>query len=88
MISFDISKDKIRRRVVKQLKANGDRVQKSVFECLVNDKQYIKMKNEIDKVIDKETDSVRYYQLCKLCRESVIISGLGQYTNDEDLIVV
>ncbi len=40
LVCFDIVSDKIRYRVVKCLKTYGQRVQKSVFECMLNDKQY------------------------------------------------
>jgi len=88
LISFDISKNNIRRYVVKLLVANGDRVQKSVFECLLNDKQYINMKNKLDKLIDKDTDSIRYYFFCNNCKDNISISGQGNYTCEEDLIIV
>jgi len=69
LICFDIVIDKTRRRVVKILLANGIRVQKSVFEALMTDKQYIKLKNKIDALIDYDKDSVRYYELCKNCSQ-------------------
>ena len=88
LISFDISSDKIRRRVVKQLLAKASRVQKSVFEANLTDKEFLELRKKIDKLIKDETDSVRYYHLCKLCADNVIISGVGSYTVQEDVIVV
>jgi CRISPR-associated protein Cas2 len=88
LVAFDIVSDKIRYRVVKILLKYGSRVQKSVFECLLNDRQYLEMKHAIDNKIDFSVDSVRYYQLCKNCESTLVISGLGCYIYDEELIII
>ncbi len=88
LICFDITNDKIRRKVVKALLAKGIRVQKSVFEAILTDNQYIKLKDKLDSLIDYSTDSIRYYLLCKNCSENIDISGIGSFTYDEDVIVV
>jgi len=88
LVCFDIVSDKIRYRVVKTLLKFGIRVQKSVFECHLNDKQYLDMKKELEKHLDFTQDSVRYYLLCKNCADNIQISGLGVFTGDEDLIII
>lgn len=50
-------------KMAKQCKNYGQRVQDSVFECIVNPVQLVELKNKIEKVIDIESDSVRYYYL-------------------------
>ena len=88
VICFDIADDRIRRKVVKALENKGQRVQKSVFECFLNDKQYIELKTTLDNLIDKSKDSVRYYHLCENCRIDVRITGVGFYSEDEKLIII
>ena len=88
LVSFDISKDKIRYRVVKVLLKFGTRVQKSVFECLLNDKQYLEMKSALDKLIERDTDSIRYYHLCQNCVKTIEITGKGFWNLVEEVIVV
>lgn len=51
------------RRVAKACKNYGQRVQFSVFECVVDPAQWTKLKNQLEKTIDKNTDSLRYYYL-------------------------
>jgi CRISPR-associated protein Cas2 len=51
------------RRVAKQCVNHGQRVQKSVFECLVDPAQFLKLRKGIEDIIDLEKDSVRYYFL-------------------------
>ncbi|MGA1845992.1 CRISPR-associated endonuclease Cas2 [Deferribacter abyssi] len=87
LISYDISDDLKRSRVEKFLKNYGMRVQKSVFECIITDADLIKIKNFVEKTIDFNTDSVRYYFLCKGCRDSVEVSGLGTINDDTDLLI-
>lgn len=41
----------------------GQRVQNSVFECLVDATQFAMLKKKLLDVIDTEKDSVRYYAL-------------------------
>lgn len=63
LICFDISDDKTRRRAVKVLEGYGDRIQYSVFECLVSRRQLRTIQTKINKVID-DTDKVLYYPIC------------------------
>jgi len=51
------------RKVAKQCVNSGQRVQNSVFECLVDPTQFAELKHRIESIINPETDSVRYYFL-------------------------
>lgn len=51
------------RRVAKACTNYGQRVQYSVFECVVDPAQWVMLKNTLEKVIDDKTDSLRYYYL-------------------------
>ena len=51
------------RRVAKQCQNYGQRVQYSVFECVVDPAQWTVFKNGLESIIDKKTDSLRYYYL-------------------------
>jgi len=51
------------RKVAKQCQNYGQRVQYSIFECIVDPAQWIKFKNTLESIIDKKTDSLRYYYL-------------------------
>ena len=88
VVCYDIVDDKKRQRLAKLMKGYGERVQKSVFECRLDDGKYLKMKQEIEKLIDWEDDSVRYYNLCRGCAKNVAISGCGVVREEDDVIVV
>ncbi len=50
-------------RVAKICTNYGQRVQNSVFECLVDHTQFTMVKNQLKESIDIEKDSIRYYIL-------------------------
>ena len=88
VVSYDIADDRRRARIAKALLNYGTRVQKSVFECQVDDRQYLKMKEQLDKQIDAEEDSLRYYSICVRCAGNIQISGLGVVREEEEIIVI
>jgi CRISPR-associated protein Cas2 len=51
------------RKVSKQCVNYGQRVQNSVFECLVDQAQFLILKKRLEEIIDPEKDSLRYYFL-------------------------
>ena len=51
------------RRVAKICLDYGVRVQNSVFECIVDNSQFLMLKRDIREVIDEEKDSLRFYNL-------------------------
>lgn len=51
------------RRVAKLCESRGQRVQKSVFECLVDASQWTKMRAALCAEIEEEVDSLRFYFL-------------------------
>jgi CRISPR-associated protein Cas2 len=88
IVSYDIVSNRKRYRVAKILKNYGVRVQKSVFECQIDDRQYLKMREEIEKNIDHELDSVRYYFLCSRCVGNVEVSGWGTVSYDDENVII
>ncbi|MCL4512674.1 MAG: CRISPR-associated endonuclease Cas2 [Candidatus Eremiobacteraeota bacterium] len=88
VISYDIVNDDRRLKVAKLLLNYGKRVQKSVFECNLDEKQYLYLKEKIDSLIDMDVDSVRFYSLCQRCVEGIAISGWGTVSQNEDLFIV
>lgn len=51
------------RQVAKQCMNYGQRVQNSVFECILDAAQCRMVKNSLENLIDSETDSLRFYYL-------------------------
>lgn len=51
------------RKVAKQCVNYGQRVQNSVFECVMDAAKAREVKDKLVKIIDKEKDSLRFYYL-------------------------
>ncbi len=51
------------RRVAHLCEGHGQRVQKSVFECVLNPGQLEQLRQRLLKVIDEEQDNLRIYRL-------------------------
>jgi len=51
------------RRVAKLCEDHGQRVQNSVFECLVEPAMWASLKDRLQDEVDPEQDSLRYYFL-------------------------
>lgn len=76
------------RQVARQCTNFGQRVQCSVFECVVDPAQWVALKNQLEKIIDPETDSLRYYHLGSNWKHNVEHVGAKPSLDlDEPLIV-
>jgi CRISPR-associated protein Cas2 len=68
LITYDVSTvtaagQKRLRKVSKICQNHGQRVQNSVFECIVDAAQFTTIKIELESIIDEEQDSLRFYRL-------------------------
>ena len=88
LVSYDIPDNKRRTRLAKLLEDFGDRVQYSVFECILDADLLGKMMARINKTVLEEEDSVRIYALCASCEKSIKIIGQGEVIKTEDVYIV
>lgn len=68
LVTYDVNTEtpagkKRLRHVAKACVDYGQRVQNSVFECLVDAAQYTMLRNKLSGLIDLQKDSLRFYQL-------------------------
>lgn len=87
LVSYDISEDKRRTKIHNILKSYGQWVQYSIFECELTDTQYAKLRSRLNKLIQQETDSIRFYFLCACCRGKVERIG-GEPVRDDTIFFV
>lgn len=75
------------RRAAKVCQKYGQRVQNSVYECLLSTLEFEQLKNELEKVIDPGKDSLRFYNLGKNYEHKVTHIGIKDVVNmDEPMI--
>ncbi|KAF2961070.1 CRISPR-associated endonuclease Cas2 [Fervidobacterium sp. 2310opik-2] len=89
VVSYDIVDDKRRRHLAKYLESYGVRVQYSVFETELNEKQLSAMIKGIKKKINTSEDTVRIYPIQKDLRDRIITIGTdkGSFFDEEFYIV-
>jgi CRISPR-associated protein Cas2 len=68
IVSYDVATTspggaKRLRKVAKACKSFGARVQYSVFECSLEEKDFVRLRDKVLSVMDPELDSVRIYFL-------------------------
>ena len=68
LVTYDVSLltgsgQKRLRKVAKICLNYGVRVQNSVFECIVDQAQFLLLRDQLLKVMDTENDSIRFYRL-------------------------
>lgn len=68
LITYDVNTTSITgqtrlRKVAKCCENYGQRVQNSVFECLLTPDQLAELKHQLLKIIDTSSDSLRFYNL-------------------------
>lgn len=76
------------RHVARICKNYGQRVQDSVFECLVDASQFISLKQEILRIIDPDEDCLRIYQLGKNFRAHIECLGRKTFYEVEGTLMI
>ena len=76
------------RRVAKQCVNYGQRVQNSVFECLLDPAQHKMLQSKLLSIIDEEKDSLRFYYLGNAYKRKIEHFGVKQGYDPEGVLIV
>ena len=93
LITYDVNTEdaagqKRLRKIAKQCINYGQRVQNSVFECLLDEAQYRVLQAKLLSIMDPEKDSLRFYNLGKQYEKRIEHFGCKQsYLPEEPLIL-
>jgi CRISPR-associated protein Cas2 len=88
LVSYDIPDTPRRTKIAKILDDFGDRVQYSVFECLIDKELLNKMEARLHKVVNEAEDSIRIYALCGNCENIIKIIGQGEVSKEEKYYIL
>lgn len=93
LITYDVnvttdSGKKRLRQVAKQCQNFGQRVQNSVFECLVDPTQFTELKHRLENIVNPETDSLRYYLLGANWKKRVEHYGNKETYDPEGILII
>lgn len=93
LITYDVSTEdaagrKRLRQIAKCCVDYGQRVQNSVFECLLDTAQWRKLQHELCAIMDPEKDSLRFYYLGKKYENKIEHFGCKQtYLPEEPMVL-
>ena len=93
IISYDVSTEtengkKRLRKVAKACEAHAQRVQNSVFEANLDYSTFLKLKDELIKIINVKEDSLRFYYLGNNWKRKIEHIGVKAGYDPEGLIIV
>jgi len=93
LITYDVNTQtaagrKRLRQVAKACQDHGQRVQNSVFECILDPALLKMLQNKLATIIDVEKDSVRYYYLGNQWRNRVEHIGTKKSVDLEGTLIV
>ena len=86
-VTSDTGKKRLR-KVAKQCQNYGQRVQNSVFECLVDPTQFSELKHRLESIVDQNTDSLRYYLLGSNWKKRVQHYGAKESYDPEGILII
>lgn len=93
IISYDVStidsagRSRLR-KVAKECQNHAQRVQNSVFEADLDYSTFLKLKDNLLKIIDKEQDSLRFYYLGNNWKRRVEHFGAKKTLDPEGVIII
>jgi len=93
LVTYDVSTktaegERRLRRVAQVCQDFGQRVQKSVFECSVDQATYEDLTRRLVGCIEKDEDSLRFYFLGSNWKRRVEHHGAGKIQDIEDTLIV
>ncbi len=93
LVSYDVSTVDVAgpgrlRRVAKICKNHGQRVQYSVFECIVDPAQWAVFRQKLIDRIEPETDSLRFYFLGSNWKKRIEHVGAKESLDQEGPLIV
>lgn len=93
VVSYDVSVTteggaKRLRRVAKECQNYGQRVQNSIFECVVDPVEFEELKHRLLSIADKENDSIRFYFLGNQWRNKIENYGYRKNIDIDEPIVL
>lgn len=81
VVAYDIVDDGTRTQIADELANWGHRVQYSVFECDLDDRRTMILKERLARLIAAK-DSIRIYRICQACRPRCIAINGKPFAKD------
>lgn len=93
VITYDVNTEDAKgrkrlRKIAKQCVNYGQRVQNSVFECLLDPGQCKQLQNTLLEIMDKDKDSIRFYYLGSKYQTKIEHFGVKETYEPEGVLII
>lgn len=93
LITYDVQTETLKgqrrlRKVARLCQDFGQRVQNSVFECVLSEIQLAELKNRLLQVMDAQNDSIRIYYLNRSENRRIVTLGKDDSIDVEGFLLV
>lgn len=93
LITYDVNTEtpqgrKRLRQVAKQCVNYGQRVQNSVFECILDAAKCRELQHKLEQIIDRDKDSLRFYFLGNNYKSKVVHIGAKESFDVEGTLII
>ena len=93
LVAYDVSTEtaagkKRLRKIAEACQDFGQRVQKSVFECAVNEMQHEELTNRLVGIMNEKEDSLRVYRLAQPKEQFMKVYGIDTSVDFEGPLVL
>ena len=83
LVAYDIADDRRLKKVAKLMEGYGERVQRSVFECEINEHQFGILMHEVKLLMKRKEDKVQVYHVCQACEHRISSASQVSFAREE-----
>lgn len=93
LITYDVNTENYEgkrrlRYIAKACVNKGQRVQNSVFECMLDNAELVMLKHELIEIMDKDIDSLRFYYLGDRYQTKIESFGKQQKYQPQEALII
>jgi CRISPR-associated protein Cas2 len=71
LIAYDVADERRLKQIAKLMEAYGERVQRSVFECVIDEHQLRIIIHKTKHLMKRKEDKVQLYHFCDACEHRI-----------------
>ena len=88
IVTYDVRDDRRRARISALLAKNGVRIQRSVFQCVLESGEMTEIVFTCEGILDLDVDVLQVFTMCEGCREHQVSLGQANLALEEYFWVV
>lgn len=88
IIAYDIASNRRLRKVAMICLDYGVRIEKSVFECRIDNERLDELVRRLKEAVNRNEDHFVVYSVCQTCEDKVIDYGHAEHANLDETVLV